>query len=78
MTDGVLGTPLLCVSFSAQMFMEGLVFGNATMEEAASLVQLITSRFTGASLEVDLRNTNRLVRLPYGAEVRCVRICSVD
>jgi hypothetical protein len=55
------------------MFLEGMIFGNATSDEAVALVDLITTRFAGAALEQDLRNTNRLVRLPYGAEIRLAR-----
>jgi hypothetical protein len=54
------------------MFVEGMIFGNTTVAEATSLVDLIASRIKGADLEADLRHTNRLVSLPYGTEIRYV------
>jgi hypothetical protein len=60
-----------------QVFVGGLVFGNATADEATALVDLIVSRCAGASLEPELRNLGRLVQLPYGTEIRYTAACLI-
>ena len=52
------------------MFVTGLVFGNASKEDAGTIADLLISRCKGAPLEMDLRNTGRVVQLPYATEIR--------
>jgi hypothetical protein len=53
-----------------QLFVTGLVFGNASEADAGVIADTLISRCSGAALEMDLRNTGRVVQLPYAAEVR--------
>ena len=63
-----------------QIFVTGLVFGNVSMDDARVITDMLANRCTGAPLELDLRNVNRIVQLPYAAEIRLgegVRVCVV-
>lgn len=53
-----------------RVFVEGVVFGNATLDEVRSLVDTITSKNKGMPLEEDLRFDCRYVNLAYGVEFR--------
>jgi hypothetical protein len=53
-----------------QTFVEGVVYGNATVKEVEDLVDTFVVHNAGPPLEHDVRFEGRVVRLPYGMEVR--------